>query len=145
GQVAAVRITPPERVDDALSAALAVLRGQRGKMVLARVSWVGLQPVDHLVVACALDHGAGTTHRAPPDNTLSSHALSTLLTTGTLSSCEALGVVVDAEVLDDALDEAVFVDAEAVTARAHARFERLMAQIERYVEDRIVVQRRKRV
>jgi len=47
------------------------------------------------------------------------------------------------ELIDDALDEAVFLDQEEVEAGERARFEAALARLERSVEDRMLILRRR--
>jgi hypothetical protein len=51
---------------------------------------------------------------------------------------------VDAQSLDDAVDEAVFVDQRRIEEGEHQHFEQAIGQLERYVEDKILVCRRER-
>lgn len=57
----------------------------------------------------------------------------------------AFKVPVDAQLLDDALDEAVFVDQRQVEEAEQKHFEEAIGQLERFVEDKILVCRRERV
>ena len=56
----------------------------------------------------------------------------------------ALKVPVDAQWLDDAVDEAVFVDQRQVEEGEQKHFEQAIGQLERFVEDKILVCRRER-
>jgi hypothetical protein len=51
---------------------------------------------------------------------------------------------VDAQWLDDAVDEAVFVDQRQVEEGEQKHFEQVIGQLERFVEDKILVCRRER-
>jgi hypothetical protein len=51
---------------------------------------------------------------------------------------------VDAQWLDDAVDEAVFVDQRKVEGGEQKHFEQAIGQLERFVEDKILVCRRER-
>ena len=50
----------------------------------------------------------------------------------------------DAQWLDDAVDEAVFVDQRQVEEGEQKHFEQAIGQLERFVEDKILVCRRER-
>jgi hypothetical protein len=56
----------------------------------------------------------------------------------------ALKVSVDTQWLDDAVDEAVFVDQRQVEEAEQKHFEQAIGQLERFVEDKILVCRRER-
>jgi len=56
----------------------------------------------------------------------------------------ATDTLADAQWLDDALEEAVFVDQRRVEAEEQTHFDRAVGQLERFVEDKILVSRRDR-
>src|SRR6202035_4279834 len=53
-------------------------------------------------------------------------------------------IPVDAQWLDDAVDEAVFVDQRQVEEGEQKHFEQAVGQLERFVEDKVLVCRRER-
>ena len=55
-----------------------------------------------------------------------------------------VGVTSDPQWLDDAIDEAVFVDQREVEKREQKHFEQAIGQLERFVDDKILVCRRER-
>src|SRR5205814_1619668 len=56
----------------------------------------------------------------------------------------ALKIPVEAQWLDDAVDEAVFVDQRQVEQGEQKHFEEAIGQLERFVEDKVLVCRRER-
>ena len=58
---------------------------------------------------------------------------------------QAFTVPVEAQLLDDAVDEAVFVDQRQVEEGEQKHFDEVVGQLERFVEDKILVCRRERV
>ena len=57
---------------------------------------------------------------------------------------KANGVTVDQRDLEDALDEAVFIDQRETEQREQAHFEQAIGQLERFVDDKVLVCRRER-
>ena len=57
---------------------------------------------------------------------------------------QAVGVTVDPHELDDALDEAMFIDQRETEKREQKHFERAIGQLERFVDDKVLVCRRER-
>ena len=55
---------------------------------------------------------------------------------------QPMGVTVDPQELDDAVDAAVFIDQREVEKREQKHFERAMGQLERFVDDKVLVGRR---
>ena len=93
----------------------------------------------------------GFEHRAPPPDRglrggdiLEPSLAESLLHAKLRESPAALATSVDAEALGDAVEETLFGVQSAVDAAEHARFERAMRQGERYVEDRLLVLKRRR-
>jgi hypothetical protein len=118
---------PPESSPD-----LAALAGKVGLISVALVDYVGFEPVQRLVAAAVV---AGT----PIDPSLASKIVRLRATDGPVFK-----VPVDAQWLDDAVDEAVFVDQRQVEEGEQKHFEQAIGQLERFVEDKILVCRRER-
>jgi len=111
---------------------LAALAGKVGLICVALVDYVGFEPVQRLVGAAVV---AGT----PIDPSLAAKLVRLPATDG-----PAFKVPVETQWLDDAIDEAVFVDQRQVEEGEQRHFAEVIGQLERFVEDKILVCRRER-
>jgi adenine-specific DNA-methyltransferase len=111
---------------------LAALAGKAGLVRVVLVDYVGFEPVQRLVAAAVVDG-------APIDASLAARIVRLKATDGPV-----LKIPVDAQWLDDAVDEAVFVDQRQVEEGEQKHFEQAIGQLERFVEDKILVCRRER-
>jgi hypothetical protein len=111
---------------------LAALAGKVGLICVALVDYVGFEPVQRLVGAAVV---AGT----PIDPSLAAKLVRLPATEG-----PAFKVPVETQWLDDAIDEAVFVDQRQVEEGEQRHFAEVIGQLERFVEDKILVCRRER-
>jgi Helicase conserved C-terminal domain/SNF2-related domain len=111
---------------------LAALAGKMGLICAVLVDYSGFEPVQRLVAAGVI---AGT----PIDPSLAAKIVRLQASDG-----PALKVSVDTQWLDDAVDEAVFVDQRQVEEAEQKHFEQAIGQLERFVEDKILVCRRER-
>jgi adenine-specific DNA-methyltransferase len=118
---------PPDASPD-----LAALDGNEGVLCLVLVDYLGFEPVQRLIAAAVVSG-------APIDPSLATKIVRLRATDGPV-----LKVPVDAQWLDDAVDEAVFVDQRNVEEGEQKHFERAIGQLERFVEDKILVCRRER-
>jgi superfamily II DNA or RNA helicase len=114
------------------STELAALAGKAGLICVVLVDYSGFEPVQRLVAAAVVD---GT----PIDPQLAAKIIRLRATDG-----PEFTVTVEARWLDDAIDEAVFVDQRQVEKSEHRHFEEAIGQLERFVEDKILVSRRER-
>jgi hypothetical protein len=114
------------------SAELAALAGKLGLICVVLVDYVGFEPVQRLVAAAVV---AGT----PIDPSLAAKLVRLQAT-----DVPAFKVPVEAQWLDDAIDEAVFVDQRQVEEGEQKHFDKAIGQLERFVEDKILVCRRER-
>jgi len=114
------------------SAELAALAGKVGLMCAVLVDYLGFEPVQRLVAAAVVD---GT----PIDPALAAKLVHLQASDGPVFK-----VPVEAQWLDDAIDEAVFVDQRKVEEGEQKHFEKAIGQLERFVEDKILVCRRER-
>jgi len=112
---------------------LTALAGQVGLLCVVLVDYVGFEPVQRLVAAAVV---GGT----PIDPALAAELVRLQATDG-----PAFNVPLDTPWLDDAVDEAVFVDQRQVEKGEQKHFEEAIGQLERFVEDKILVCRRERV
>lgn len=115
---------------------LAVLAGQTGVLAIALVDYAGFEPVQRLVSAAVVG-GAGV-----------DPALAAQISRLPANEAGDLSVsVADQETdraVEDALDEAVFLDQREVEEREQRHFELAIGQLERFVEDKVLVCRRER-
>jgi hypothetical protein len=111
---------------------VAALAGQAGVLAVALVDYAGFEPVQRLVSAAVVGE-------SPIDPSLAARIARLQATGG-----EHLSVSVDQTWVDDALDEAVFVDQREVEKSEQKHFEQAIGQLERFVADKVLVSRRER-
>ena len=118
---------PPDAPPD-----LAALADQTGVLGVVLVDYGGFEPVQRLIAAAVVDG-------APIDPSLAARI-------SRLPAAEGppFEVLVDPPWLDDALDEAVFLDQQDVETSEQRHFEQALGQLERFVEDKVLVCRRER-
>jgi hypothetical protein len=114
------------------SADLSALDGDEGVLCVVLVDYLGFEPVQRLIAAAVVSG-------APIDPSLAAKIVHLRATDGPVFK-----VPVDAQWLDDAVDEAVFVDQRNVEEGEQKHFEQAIGQLERFVEDKILVCRRER-
>ncbi|MCX5747959.1 MAG: helicase-related protein [Proteobacteria bacterium] len=120
------------RVDLAgASAGLRALHTKRGRLVVAKIGYAGFEPVDRLVAFAATS-----------DEVLEP-ALARELLDRPMQAAPWTGSVVSGERIEDLLDEAVFLDQEDVEATERLRFDEALGRLERSVEDRALILRRR--
>ena len=125
-----------------LAPELAPLRGRRGRLRVEKLRYPGFEPVERLLPVAVLEaaHGEtahGEAAQLDPQTTLR-------LLRGPLEAAPELKSQVSDSEIEDALDEALFLDEQEVSSAEQRLFARAMAQLERYVEDRALIQRRER-
>jgi hypothetical protein len=111
---------------------LFALAGKTGVLGVVLVDYGGFEPVQRLIAAAVVDG-------APIDPSLAAHISRLAAADG-----PPFEAAVDPPWLDDALDEAVFVDQQDVEKSEQMHFEQAIGQLERFVEDKILVRRRER-
>jgi superfamily II DNA or RNA helicase len=109
---------------------LAALAGKTGVLGVVLVDYSGFEPVQRLVMGAVVDG-------IPVDP-----ALAARLSRLPAADGPPFEAAVDPPWLDDAVDEAVFVDQQEVEKSEQNHFEQALAQLERYVEDKILLCRR---
>src|SRR5262249_7620910 len=107
---------------------------KRGRLVMSRVRYEGFERVDRLVPTALLE---GDPTPLPPDC-----AAWLLEQPPRESDHHPLPSEMD-EWIEDAIDESVFIDQAEVAAQEQQLFDRSLEQIERYMEDRILVLRKR--
>jgi Helicase conserved C-terminal domain/SNF2-related domain len=116
------------------SAEIEPLRGRRGRLRVMKLRYPGFEPVDRLVPVVVLE-----------DAQESLDVPTTLrLLGGTLEAVPDLETRVSDAELDEAVEEALFLDERAVSSLEHGLFERAMVQLERFIEDRVLILKRSR-
>jgi hypothetical protein len=108
------------------------MRGRRGRLVVAKVGYAGFEPVDRLIILAAVN-------RRMLDPALARELINLPMeTAGARVSSGAPD-----ELIEDALDEAVFLDQEEVENGERTRFDAVLGRLERSVEDRVLILRRR--
>ncbi|HZL16475.1 MAG TPA: SNF2-related protein [Polyangia bacterium] len=108
------------------------LHGRRGRLVIAKVAYAGFEPVDRLIVLAASER-----------RMLDSELARELVTLPMESTPSDIPADTPDELIEDAIDEAVFLDQEEVEAGERTRFDAALARLERSVEDRMLILRRR--
>jgi adenine-specific DNA-methyltransferase len=108
------------------------LRGKKGRLVLAKVGYAGFETAERLIVLAAT-----------PDGPLEVSAAREMLALP-MQSQQASAATVSDELMADLLEEAVFLDQEEIEAAERSAFSAALARLERSVEDRALILRRRR-
>jgi hypothetical protein len=111
---------------------LVALAGEIGVLRVALAEYNGFEPVQRLVAAAVIDGN--------PIDPIVAGSLMRLQATDTAIP----ELVLDQELVNDALDEAVFVDQRDIEKTEQKHFDQAIRQLERFVEDKILVLRRER-
>jgi superfamily II DNA or RNA helicase len=111
---------------------LSALQGKPGVMCVALVDYEGFEPVQRLVAAAVVEG-------APIDPSIAARLIRLTASESQMPNSE-----VDPQLNDEAVDEAVFVDQREVEKGEQQHFENAIGQLERFVEDKILVCRRER-
>jgi superfamily II DNA or RNA helicase len=121
--LARVRVRAPE------GDPLRPFAGRSGRMTLLKVTYEGFEPVEHLLPIAVW---ADDAQSLPVD-------LARAIFDAALHDDPALRADVSADDLDDAVEEALFVDTGAIEPREQSRLDEHLDRIERFVADRILV------
>ncbi|HEY6722749.1 MAG TPA: SNF2-related protein [Polyangiaceae bacterium] len=110
-------------------------RGQRGKLVVERVSYKSFEDFERLLTVAVLE-----------DETLLVGEEARALLDSPVTGRGAFDPPLDVsdELVEDALEEAMFLDQERVSGRIQEQFDRALAQLEHYVLDQILLLKRRR-
>jgi len=106
--------------------------GRQGRMVVVRISYGGFEPITQLLPVALV---SGEPDPLPHDT-----ALALLLADPTDVDATATETSVAAADVDDAVEEAIFVDHGDVDEIEQARFQETIERLESHIEDRILVQ-----
>jgi hypothetical protein len=111
---------------------LTAMAGKGGVLAVTLVDYAGFEPVQRLIAG----------------GVVAGELLDPVVAAGILQlegiDSQPMGVTVDPQELDDAVDAAVFIDQREVEKREQKHFERAMGQLERFVDDKVLVGRRER-
>ena len=121
-------------LNDSAPQLLKLHRGKRGYLVLIRVRYEGFERVDRLVPIAVLE---GESVPLEPS------AARWLLNQPPRDRAEFNPALDVQSALDDAIEELLFVDQSDCARFEQQRFERSLEQIERYIEDQLLVLRRR--
>jgi helicase-like protein/SNF2 domain-containing protein len=113
---------------------IAALRGRRGRLKVVKLRYPGFEPVDRLLPVVVLENAAGA---------LDSRLTLRLLEGALEDLPELASNVSDAE-LEEAVEEALFLDEREVSTLEQRLFERAIGQLERFIEDRVLIVKRSR-
>ncbi|HVZ35796.1 MAG TPA: hypothetical protein VG963_25390, partial [Polyangiaceae bacterium] len=113
---------------------LSEFRGRRGRLRVEKLLYPGFEPVERLLPVAVF---AGEPKAAHAPSLLS-------VLQGPLEPEPGLSSGVSDGELDEAAEEAIFLDEREVSAAEHRLFARAMAQIERCMDDRVLLGRRER-
>ena len=128
------RLSVAWTLDATAPPALGACRHQAGRLALVRIRYQGFERVDRLVPVAVLD---------ADDALLDTECAQWLLDRAPQDVPPiALSARVE-HLLDDAIEEAVFLDQAEAAGQEQQRFERNLEQIERYVDDQVLVLRRR--
>jgi adenine-specific DNA-methyltransferase len=120
-------LLPPDALSD-----LSALAGSVGVVRVVLVDYSGFEPVQRLVAGAVING-------SPIDPSLAARIVRLQAAAGQGSQLTA-----DSHSLDDAVDEAVFIDQRDVEKGEQTHFERAISQLERFVQDKVLVYRRER-
>ena len=116
-------------VDESLSKFI----GQRGRLVITRVSYRGFEPVDHLLRTAILEREL---------DPLADETVIALLASPSIDGGSLQSVAVDEDALEDAVSEAIMDDQIATMSTEEPLFVRKIEQLDRFLDDQVMVFRR---
>ncbi len=109
------------------------LVGRRGRLVVTRAAYRGIERVDNLMFTAVVDGD---------DDPLAATVVEGLLALP-VRKCQAIGDHTANQPLQDAIDAALFSDQAATAARDEARFDQMLRQLDHYLADQVLVMRRR--
>jgi hypothetical protein len=127
-QVFRVRVGQGEDSDEVVA-----LRGRRGRLRVLKLRYPGFEPVDRLLPVVVLEDGEVMDPRT-----------ALRLFWGPIETLPELDSKVSDADLEEAVEEAAFVDEREVSALEQRLFERAIGQLERFIEDRVLILKQSR-
>jgi hypothetical protein len=121
--------------DRPLPESLAGLRGRRGHIVVTKIAYRGIESVDQLVTTALLEESVD------PLDPQTVEALLSLMA----SDHDVPGTYAPPAALEDAVAEAVLENQAATAISDRDRFDHMLWQLDRYVEDQALLLRRRQV
>lgn len=121
-------------LDNSAPRELLAHKGKRGRLILVRIRYEGFERVDRLIPIALLEGELSP---------LSSDSASWLLDRQPHNKPGLSKVEIESFVVEDAVEELAFTDQVEVSGEEQAPFERNLEQLERYVEDQLLVLRRR--
>lgn len=110
------------------------LVGRRGRLVVTKAAYRGIEPVDNLLINAIMEDSA---------DPLSSEVVHKLLHLPTRTD-HPTSEASEWQHLQEAVDEAVFADQAAVSSLEQTRFQQMLRQLDHYLADQVLIMRRKR-
>jgi ERCC4-related helicase len=121
-------------IDKSAPRELLAHKGKRGRLILVRIRYEGFERVDRLIPIALLEGEVSP---------LSSDSAGWLLDHQPQDRPTLSKVEIESFAVDDAVEEMAFTDQVEVSGEEQAPFERNLEQLERYVEDQLLVLRRR--
>jgi len=112
---------------------VSALAGRRGRLVVTRASYRGIERVDNLLVTAVLDG---------ENDPLPTPAVGVLLASPVREVGPSLDLP-EGQALHDAIDTALLIDQAAVSDQDQARFDQMLRQLDYYLADQVQIIRRK--
>jgi hypothetical protein len=106
------------------------MAGKVGVLAVALVDYAGFEPVQRLIAG-------GVVAGEPIDPSVAARMVRLQATDN-----PALGITLNPRELDDVIDEAAFIDQREVEECEQKHFEQAIGQLERFVDDKVLVYRR---
>lgn len=110
------------------------LVGRRGRLVVTKTSYRGIEPVDNLLTIAIMEGD---------EEPLSSPTVDRLVQLPASPSGKPLDKG-GSQHLQDAIDDAIVADQAAVSSLEQARFQQMLRQLDHYLADQVLLMRRKR-
>ena len=117
------------------SSALAILTGQRGRVRVSKLAYRGLVAVDRLVVTLVTERSLDPFDNITVTDLLALQAV----------SCPHFESEIDNDLIDECVEESVFNDQHEIGADEQMILDARTAQLERYLQDRILVLNQKKL
>jgi hypothetical protein len=116
-------------------AGLTEVQSRRGHLVVTKIAYRGIESVDQIVTTALLDGDVD-----PLDSKIVDALLAQVV-----SDDEAAGRFAPPDALEAAVEDAVLENQAAVAVSDRERFDRMLWQLDRYVEDQVLLVRRKQL